>query len=147
MAADLLPALQRFLDARGLGRVRVEAAGNTVDFRASRQLPDEPWAHWAAGSIEHTLGRAPQVLPNAAGALPHDIFARDLGMVTLWVPHSYNSCGQHAVDEHLSLPVVREGLALMAGLRWDMGEAEGRPCETGAKWGRAKAVAPGAGFR
>jgi hypothetical protein len=40
----------------------------------------------------------------------------------VWVPHSYAACSQHAPDEHLLAPVVREALQMMAGLFWDLGE-------------------------
>jgi hypothetical protein len=41
---------------------------------------------------------------------------------TVWVPHSYGGCSQHAPDEHLLAPIAREALAIMAGLFWDLGE-------------------------
>jgi hypothetical protein len=43
-------------------------------------------------------------------------------MPTIWVPHSYTGCSQHAPDEHALAPVLREGLGMMAGLWWDLGE-------------------------
>jgi hypothetical protein len=49
-----------------------------------------------------------------------------LGMPTVWVPHSYAACSQHAPNEHLLAPVAREGLRLMTGIFWDLG-ANGRP--------------------
>ena len=49
-----------------------------------------------------------------------------LGVPTVWVPHSYAACSQHAPNEHLLAPVVREGLRMMTGLFWDLG-AQGRP--------------------
>jgi len=55
--------------------------------------------------------------------LPNDVFAEILGMPTLWVPHSYPGCSQHAPDEHLLGSVAREGLQIMAGLFWDLGDA------------------------
>jgi hypothetical protein len=72
--------------------------------------------------VKQTLGRAPTILPNLGGSLPNHVFADILGLPTLWVPHSYAACSQHAPDEHLLVPVVREGLAMMAGLFWDLGE-------------------------
>ena len=45
-----------------------------------------------------------------------------LGLPTVWIPHSYAGCSQHAPDEHLLAPVVREALGIMAGLWWDLGE-------------------------
>ena len=50
------------------------------------------------------------------------VFAKTLGMPTLWVPHSYPGCSQHAPDEHLLGSVARESLQMMAGLFWDLGE-------------------------
>ena len=45
-----------------------------------------------------------------------------LGLPTIWVPHSYPGCSQHAPDEHILLHVTEEALAIMAGLFWDLGE-------------------------
>jgi hypothetical protein len=56
--------------------------------------------------------------------LPNDIFTDVLNLKTIWVPHSYAGCSQHAPNEHLLAPIAREGLGLMAGLFWDLGDAE-----------------------
>jgi hypothetical protein len=50
------------------------------------------------------------------------VFADILGLPTIWVPHSYPSCSQHAPDEHLLGSVAREALQIMAGLFYDVGE-------------------------
>jgi hypothetical protein len=42
-------------------------------------------------------------------------------MPTVWVPHSYAACSQHAPNEHLLGPVVHDGLRLMTGIFWDLG--------------------------
>ncbi len=47
-----------------------------------------------------------------------------LGLRTIWVPHSYGGCSQHAPDEHMLAPIVRQGLGMMAGLFWDLGERD-----------------------
>ena len=53
----------------------------------------------------------------------HDIVpAHELGIPTIWIPHSYPGCSQHAPNEHLPAPLAREALRLMAGLYWDLGE-------------------------
>lgn len=88
---------------------------------ATRLSPDSPWVRWAAASLERTTGKRPALLPNLGGSLPNDIFADQLGLPTLWVPHSYPACAQHAPNEHLLGSVAREGLAIMAGLFWDLG--------------------------
>ena len=82
-------------------------------------------------SLQASAGQPATLLPNLAGSLPNDIFADQLGLPTLWVPHSYPACSQHAPNEHLLAPVAREGLAVMAGLFWDLGEPQGTPWTEG----------------
>jgi acetylornithine deacetylase/succinyl-diaminopimelate desuccinylase-like protein len=118
--ADIVPALRRHLDRHGF--TRVEVRGGDGSFRASRLDPEDPWVGFTARSLARTTGRAPTILPNLGGSLPNDSFAEVLGLRTIWVPHSYAGCSQHAPDEHLLAPIVREGLAIMAGLFWDLGE-------------------------
>ena len=74
-------------------------------------------------SIERSAGKPVTLLPNLAGSLPNDAFSELLGLPTLWVPHSYPACSQHAPNEHLLAPVMREGMMMMAGLYWDLGES------------------------
>ncbi|HYM30137.1 MAG TPA: M20 family metallopeptidase [Candidatus Cybelea sp.] len=119
--AQFLPAIRRHLDAHGFGAVEVAPSRDTM-FVATRLDPDHPYARWAARSLAASAGRAPDVIPNLGGSLPNDVFTDVLGLPTLWVPHSYSSCSQHAPNEHLLAPLVREGLQLMAGLFWDVGE-------------------------
>ena len=118
---DIIPALRRHLDRHGFARVEVRP-GKAGRMGASRLDPADPWVAWAAASIARTTGRAPVVLPNIGGALPNDVFTEVLGLKTIWVPHSYAACSQHAPDEHMLAPIAREGLAIMAGLFWDLGE-------------------------
>ena len=120
--AAFLPAIRRHLDARGFKAVEVTPSRETM-FVATRLDPEHPWAQWAAASMTRTDGAPPDVIPNLGGSLPNDVFTDVLGLPTLWVPHSYSSCSQHAPNEHLLAPLVRQGLQLMAGLYWDMGEA------------------------
>src|SRR6202049_4463716 len=91
-------------------------------FAASRTDFDSPWINWTAESIRQTTGKAPAVLPNFGGSLPNDVFSEALGLPTIWVPHSYPGCSQHAPDEHILLSVTEEALGIMAGLFWDLGE-------------------------
>ncbi|TXL73716.1 M20 family metallopeptidase [Vineibacter terrae] len=122
---DILPALRRHLDRHGFGQVAV-APSREVIMNATRLDPDNPWAKWAVASIQRTTGHKPDVIPNLGGSLPNEVFADILGMPTVWVPHSYAACSQHAPNEHLLAPVAREALRLMTGLFWDLGE-QGRP--------------------
>ena len=92
------PALRRHLDAEGFAGVRIENPG--IRMPASRTDPAHPWVRWTVGSMERTLGRHVQVIPNSSGGLPGDVFVDYLGVALIWVPHSYNGCKQHGPDEH-----------------------------------------------
>jgi len=107
------------LHERGFSMVEVQA---TQRFAASRTDFDSPWINWTAESIRKTTGKPPAVLPNFGGSLPNDVFSDTLGLPTMWVPHSYPGCSQHAPDEHILLSVTEEALGIMAGLFWDLGE-------------------------
>ena len=117
--AGLRQAVRAHLDDHGYSMVAVEQ-GNVM--HASRTDPDDPWVRFALDSLERTAGTAPALLPNLGGSLPNDVFTDELGLPTIWVPHSYPACAQHAPDEHLLAPVARQALALMTGLFWDLGE-------------------------
>lgn len=118
---DIIPALRRHLAREGFDQV-VVSAEESPDFTATRLDPDHPWAVWAARSIERTAGARPMVVPNLGGSLPNEEFVETLGMPTIWVPHSYTGCSQHAPDEHALRPILRQGLEVMAGIWWDLGE-------------------------
>ena len=123
--ADILPALRRHLDRHGFPFVMVSGSGEDV-FKATRIDPDDPWVQWAAESLARSTGKKPAILPNLGGSLPNDIFTDILGLRTIWVPHSYPGCSQHAPNEHLPPGLLREALQVMTGLYWDLG-AGGTP--------------------
>ena len=123
---EIIPALERHLARQGFTQVEVKP-GEGGHFYASRLDPADPWVTWAKCSMERTTGRAPTILPNLGGSLPNDIFADVLHLKTIWVPHSYAGCSQHAPNEHLLAPIAREGLGLMAGLFWDLGDSSTLP--------------------
>lgn len=118
--ATFAATLRRHLDDHGFGFVAVENAA--VRMPASRTSPDHAWVRWARGSIERTLGKPAQVIPNSSGGLPGDVFVDHLGVPLVWVPHSYSGCQQHGPDEHLLPGPAREGLLAFAGLWWDLGD-------------------------
>ena len=120
----MLSGLRCHLDEAGFDQVNLTSSHQAM--MATRLNPDHPWARWAAGSIERTTS-APTVLPNLGGSLPNDVFSDILGLPTLWVPHSYAGCSQHAPDEHLLDWVARDGLRTMTGLLWDLGELDAIP--------------------
>jgi acetylornithine deacetylase/succinyl-diaminopimelate desuccinylase-like protein len=121
----ILPAVRAQLDAHGLARVSVKPA-RMETFPATRLDPTDAWVGWALASIAKTTGKKPALLPNLGGSLPNEVFAGILGLPTIWVPHSYPSCSQHAPDEHLLGSVAREALQIMAGLFYDLGQDGGR---------------------
>lgn len=111
--------VRRRLDEHGFGDIEV---GEPVTMAATRLDPRHPWVRFTLDSIERTTGKKAALLPNLGGSLPNDVFADLLGLPTVWIPHSYPACSQHAPNEHLRCDVAREALRVMAGLFWDIGE-------------------------
>ena len=117
----VIPVLRAHLDAQGFTDVGIVPADREF-FPATRLDPDHPWAQRVVASVERTTGQRPHLLPNLGGSLPNATFADTLGLPTVWVPHSYAGCQQHAPDEHALAPLLRQGLEMMAGLWWDLGD-------------------------
>lgn len=118
--AEIVPALRRHLDRGGFHKVRITAPDRDA-FPATRLDPDHPWVHFTARSLRESTGVAPHILPNLGGSIPNDCFAGVLGLPTIWVPHSYAGCNQHAPDEHALASLSRQALIGMTGLFWDIG--------------------------
>jgi len=116
---QVIDAVRTHLHGNGFPMVEVSPAQG---FAASQADFDSPWVGWTAESIRRTTGKAPAILPSFGGSLPNNVFAEGLGLPTIWVPHSYPGCSQHAPNEHILLPVTEEALTIMAGLFWDLGE-------------------------
>jgi acetylornithine deacetylase/succinyl-diaminopimelate desuccinylase-like protein len=111
--------VERHLAVHGFADVQVT---DPVVMAATRLDPRHPWVRFTIDSIERTSGKKVALLPNLGGSLPNDVFADLLGVPTVWIPHSYPACSQHAPNEHLRCDVAREALQIMAGLFWDIGE-------------------------
>ncbi|WP_376986704.1 M20 family metallopeptidase [Bosea sp. R86505] len=120
---DVVPALRRHLDRHGFKMVEIVMPG-AERFGATRLDPEDDWVRFTIASIARSTNKKPALLPNLGGSLPNDIFAEILGLKTIWVPHSYPGCSQHAPDEHLPVELAREALGLMAGLYWDIGSGQ-----------------------
>jgi len=118
----MVPAIRAQLDRNGFSMVSVEP-GHLM--KASRTDPGHPWVRFALASLERTEGAPADLLPNLGGGLPNDVFTDGLGLPTIWIPHSYPACAQHAPDEHLLAPLARQALRLMAALFWDLGDHRG----------------------
>lgn len=122
---DILPALRRHLDRDGFSDVRI-VPKELGSFHATRLDPTHPWVLRVAASVTKTTGKKPVLLPNLAGSIPNESFSETLGLPTVWLPHSYPGCSQHAPDEHLLLSSSREALRMMTGLFWDLGDTGAR---------------------
>ena len=122
---NILPALRQHLDAHGFERVKIERPAESGRFGATRTDPDAPWAQWVRQSFETTIGKSnakkPAIIPSTGGGVPNDAFQDILGLPTIWVPHSYGGCSQHAPDEHILMSVSQSAVELMTGLYWDLG--------------------------
>lgn len=117
---NLQAHVQAHLAAHGFDDVAVAVVAYSA---ASRLDINNPWVQWTVDSIARSTGKAVTVLPNLAGSLPNDVFSDSLGLPTIWVPHSYPACNQHAPNEHLLKSVAQEGVRMMAGLFWDLSRA------------------------
>lgn len=129
-AERIVPALRDHLAREGCADVQIEELTERDRFPASRTDPDDPWARFVVASVAETAGIAPNVVPNSGGSNPSRMFQEVLGTPTIWIPSSYSGCGQHGPNEHGLAPLFREGLGLMAGLFWDIGEG-GAPARRG----------------
>ena len=85
----------------------VEVAPTRGAMAATRTDLDDPWVARAVASFQKTAGARPAVLPSLGGSIPNDVFTDILGMPTVWVPHSYAGCSQHAPNEHVLTPILR----------------------------------------
>jgi acetylornithine deacetylase/succinyl-diaminopimelate desuccinylase-like protein len=112
--------IREHLDQHGFDDVVVQPGDMRMP--ATRLDPDDDWVRWCMASMARSSGKQPALLPNLGGSLPNDVFAHTLGLPTLWVPHSYPACSQHAPNEHILADVTREALQIMAGLFWDLAE-------------------------
>ena len=118
--SDFAAKAERVLRERGIRGVTVRAHEPVP---ATRLDPAAPVVRAAEVSIAETVGREPAVEPNLGGTIPNAVFADQLGLPTVWIPHSPPpGSNQHAPDEHALASVLREGLRIMAGVFWDMGE-------------------------
>ena len=93
-----------------------------VLMNATRLDPDNAWVRLALQALEQATGVKPALLPNLGGSLPNDVFADILGLPTVWVPHSYPACSQHAPNEHVLAPLMRQGLQMSTLLLWQVGD-------------------------
>lgn len=118
---DIIPALRRHLDEKGFGNVSIRKSEKSY-FPATRSDPSNHWVQLVQKSLEKTYGEKIHISPNLGGSLPNHVFSETLNLPTIWIPHSYAGCNQHGPNEHILLSTVRQSMALMVGLYWDIAE-------------------------
>ena len=117
--------LAEHLAKAGFAQVEVgpPPASNNGRFYSSRTDPRHPFAQWMRRAVERHSNHACGVLPNGGGSNMTYILQYLVGMACVWLPLSYAGCSQHAPDEHLIKPLMREGLRHVTGIYWDLGDA------------------------
>lgn len=121
---NILPSLRRHLDERGFFAVRIDPPPPSNDgrFLASRTDPRHPWAAWMKAAVERGSNQPCGVLPNSGGSNMTHIIQFVLDAPITWFPLSYAGCSQHAPNEHILKPLVREGVRHVTGIYWDLGD-------------------------
>ncbi|WP_166828612.1 M20/M25/M40 family metallo-hydrolase [Brevibacterium limosum] len=115
--SDFENRVRTFLEEQGIHGVAVELEHCMP---ATRLDPGARVVTAAVDSIRETTGLEVAVEPNLGGTIPNDVFAEVLGLPTVWVPHSYPGCNQHAPDEHALVSILEQGAEIMTGMFWDM---------------------------
>lgn len=114
---DFETTVRTYLESQGIHGVEVIAEHCMP---ATRLDPNARVVAAAAESIRATTGLEAAIEPNLGGTIPNDVFAEVLGLPTVWVPHSYPGCNQHAPDEHALISILEQGAEIMVGMFWDM---------------------------
>ena len=115
--SDFENRVRSFLEEQGIHGVAVEFEHCMP---ATRLDPGARVVTAAVDSIRESTGLEVAVEPNLGGTIPNDVFAEVLGLPTVWVPHSYPGCNQHAPDEHALISILEQGAEIMTGMFWDM---------------------------
>ena len=117
---ELEQILRRHLDQHHFECVDIHVSRGAA---ATRLDPDSMWVKWAEQSMASVVDpQSIAIMPNLGGTLPNDVFADILGLPTIWIPHSYPGCGQHAANEHMLGSIAEQAILIMTSLFWDLGE-------------------------
>ena len=116
----VISSLRDHLDQNGFNDIKI-ITENAINFEASRTNLNNIWLK----KVEHILEKFHRgkihVIPNLAGSLPNNCFTDILGIPTIWIPHSYKECSQHAPNEHVPIKLLKNSLLLMTDLYWHLG--------------------------
>ncbi len=117
---EVVDAVRAYLHANGFPMVEVSGAQRFARLAHRHGQPLDQLGR-GVDRADHRQRRRRSCRTSAARC-PTTCLRKGSGLPTIWVPHSYPGCSQHAPDEHILLPVTEEALAIMAGLFWDLGE-------------------------
>ncbi len=118
--------LRRHLEKHGFTNVKVEPppASNNGRFYASRTNHRHAWPQWVRAAVERGSNQRCGILPNGGGSNMTYILQYLVGMPCAWFPLSYAGCSQHAPDEHILMPLMRDGMRHVTGIYWDLGDQQ-----------------------
>jgi acetylornithine deacetylase/succinyl-diaminopimelate desuccinylase-like protein len=122
-ANEVISSLRDHLDSHGFMDVKI-ITENTINFEASRTDLNNIWLQKVENILEEFYGDKIHVIPNLAGSLPNNCFTDILNIPTIWIPHSYKECSQHAPNEHLPINLFKDSLLLMTNLYWNLGVSD-----------------------
>jgi acetylornithine deacetylase/succinyl-diaminopimelate desuccinylase-like protein len=124
--ARIETSVAEHLAAHGFDRVKVgpPPPGNNGRFYASRTDPRHPFVQWVKSAVERMSNQTCGVLPNGGGSNMTSILQYTVGMPCVWLPLSYAGCSQHAPNEHILKPLMREAMRHVTGIYWDLGSDE-----------------------
>ncbi|MAI17254.1 MAG: hypothetical protein CBC71_00070 [Rhodobacteraceae bacterium TMED111] len=117
----IISSLRKHLDEFGFTDVEI-ITENAINFEASRTDLSSNWLKKVEQILQNFYGDQIHVIPNLAGSLPNNCFTDILKIPTIWIPHSYKECSQHAPNEHLPIALLEQSLLLMTDLYWNLGE-------------------------
>ena len=121
----VISSLREHLDQHGFQDIKI-ISENAINFEASRTNLDNVWLKKIEHILEEFYGDKIHVIPNLAGSLPNNCFTDILNIPTIWIPHSYKECSQHAPNEHLPINLLRDALLLMTNLYWNLGKIDNK---------------------
>jgi acetylornithine deacetylase/succinyl-diaminopimelate desuccinylase-like protein len=119
-ANEVISSLRDHLDQQGFTDVKI-ITENAINFQASRTDLNNVWLQKVENILEKFYRDKIHVIPNLAGSLPNNCFTDILEIPTIWIPHSYKECSQHAPNEHLPINLLESSLLLMTNLYWNLG--------------------------
>ena len=118
---EVISSLRNHLDQNGFNDIKI-ITENATNFEASRTNLDNIWLEKVEQILEKFHQGKIHVIPNLAGSLPNNCFTDILGIPTIWIPHSYKECSQHAPNEHVPIKLLKNSLLLMTDLYWHLGK-------------------------